>query len=201
MMSDVMVDLETMGTRPGSVLRSLGAVQFDRRGAIGRAFYEVIDQASCEAVGLTVDPETVAWWERQSVEARAALELSPRPLREVLEAFTVYWREVGGVQFWANAPDFDATLLAAAYRACELTPPWQFWNTRCTRTIYELAAVRPDRTKGVHHTALADAVNQAEAVIRARRRLDDDATAGGAMKVAPRWLVALLTWRARAVRS
>lgn len=168
---NVMTDLETMGTAPGSVLASIGAVAFDQvTGQMGPTFYRVIDQASCEAVGLSKDPATVAWWGRQSAAARAELEKDPRPLAEVLDDFDAYWKQVVGGEFWANGANFDDPLLAAAYRALGRTPPWKFWNARDTRTIYTAARVAPTRGKG-HHIALVDAIDQAKAVIWAYRVL------------------------------
>jgi len=169
-----MVDLETLGTAPGSVILSIGAVTFDPVfGAVGaKAFYRVIDQASCEAVGLTVDPATVAWWERQDQAARDALKVDPRQVRDVLADFTAWWRASGGRKFWAHGPNFDETLLAAVYRACGAIPPWKYWDCRCTRTIYAAAGdIKPDRAAGQHHNALDDAIAQAEAVCRAYRVL------------------------------
>ncbi|MFN3584868.1 3'-5' exonuclease [Phenylobacterium sp.] len=167
-----MVDLETMGTRPGSVICSIGAVAFDPvNGVMGSRFYRVIDQASCEAAGLTKDPATVEWWSRQSEEAREALARDPRPLFNVLIEFASWWRDVGGVELWAHGANFDEVLLSAAHRAVHVPVLWDFWNVRCTRTLYAAAGVKPDRAKGVHHNALTDAENQAEAVCRAYRIL------------------------------
>lgn len=174
-MKNVMVDTETLGTAPGSVILSLGACTFDPHRpalAIEETFYRVISRASCEAVGLTVDPKTEQWWaDPEKAEAWAALQIDPQPIGDVLSAFTAWWLRKRAVYFWAHAPNFDETLLSAAYRACGLTPPWQYWDCRCTRTIYDLAKVRPDRAAGVHHNALDDAKAQAAAVIVAYRTL------------------------------
>ncbi len=168
---NVMTDLETMGTAPGSVLASIGAVAFNQvTGEIGPSFYRVIDQASCEAAGLTKDPATIAWWGRQLPEVRAELEKDPRPLAEVLDDFDAYWKQVCGGEFWANGANFDDPLLAAADRALGREAPWKFWSARDTRTIYAAAKVAPRRGKG-HHVAVVDALDQAKAVIWAYRVL------------------------------
>ncbi|WP_296166561.1 3'-5' exonuclease [uncultured Brevundimonas sp.] len=174
-MRNVMVDTETLGTAPGSVILSLGACVFDPHHPgreIDETFYATISRASCEAVGLTVDPKTLEWWSDPSrAEARAALDVDPQPIGDVLAAFTAWWNRKQAVYFWAHAPNFDETLLSAAYRACGMTPPWRFWDVRCTRTIYDLAKVRPDRAQGTHHNALDDAKAQAAAVTVAYRAL------------------------------
>lgn len=174
-MKNVMVDTETLGTTPGSVILSLGACVFDpmwRTATFEETFYRTIDRASCEAVGLTVDPKTLEWWSDPSrAEAWAALQVDPQPIGDVLTAFTGWWLRNRGVYFWAHAPNFDESLLSAAYRACGQTPPWRFWDVRCTRTIYDLAKVKPDRAQGMHHNALDDAKSQAAAVTVAYRTL------------------------------
>ncbi|MEW6016676.1 MAG: 3'-5' exonuclease [Pseudomonadota bacterium] len=169
----VMVDLETMGTAPGSAIVSIGAIAFDPvAGRFGPCLYVPIDLTSNLAAGLTEDPVTRAWWARQSAAARAVLTDPERvALPDALAELDAYWREVCGQEFWAHGPNFDETLLTAAYRAVGRRPPWAFWNTRCTRTIYAAAGVTPDRAKGVHHNALQDAMNQAEAVVEAYRVL------------------------------
>ena len=71
---NVMVDLETMGTRPGSVIVSIGAIEFDPQSArLGRTFYQTCSIKSAVDVGLAMDPETVTWWLQQSEGARGEL--------------------------------------------------------------------------------------------------------------------------------
>ena len=70
----IMVDLETMGTAPGSAIVSLGAVAFDPvAGTLGEEFYRVITLGSCQRAGLTIDAGTIGWWLQQSDSARAEL--------------------------------------------------------------------------------------------------------------------------------
>ncbi len=169
----VMVDLETFGSRPGSVIASIGAVAFDPvTGEMGATFTSVVDPASCTALGLTMDADTVIWWLKQGESARAALTNGGGALLpDALRAFNLYWKLVGGTHFWGHGGNFDDPMLAAAYHAAGLTPPWRYSASRCTRTIFDLAGVSPDRAEGVHHTALDDARAQALAVIAAYRKL------------------------------
>jgi hypothetical protein len=114
-MAHVMFDLETFGTKPGSVLRSIGAAVFDLdTGDVFSTFYKNIDRASCEAIGLTVDPATEAWWSQQSQEARDALLTNPRHFGEVATTFHTWFRENGGVQIWCQGANFDSVLWEAA---------------------------------------------------------------------------------------
>jgi len=170
-MSDVMIDTETLGTTPGSAILSIGAVMFGMDG-LGAQFYSAIQLSSCTDVGLTIDPATVEWWMRQSDEARAAAFLTDAmPLGAVLACFREWMLEQSAKYPWCHGATFDVPLLDAAYRACGIPAPWEFWSVRDTRTLYDLAGVKVDRLGGTHHHALDDAINQAEAAALALRIL------------------------------
>jgi len=169
----IMVDLETMGATPGSAIISLGAVAFDPvAGTLGEEFYRVISLRSCDRAGLTIEPDTVLWWLRQSDAARAQLA-SPdaETLADVLGWFAAWWRRQRGQFIWGHGANFDEPLLSWAFRAAHVAVPWKYWDARCTRTLFALTGERPDRDKGVHHNALDDAKAQAQAVIRAYAKL------------------------------
>ena len=169
----IMVDLETMGAVPGSAIVSLGAVAFDpAAGTLGETFYRAISLDSCQRAGLTMDAGTVQWWMQQSDEARLALVRGDaEALQSVLGWFATWFRRQSGQFIWGHGGNFDEPLLACAFRAAFVQIPWGYSAARCTRTIFALTGEKPDRTQGTHHNALDDAVAQAEAVIRAYRKL------------------------------
>jgi hypothetical protein len=163
-MNAVMLDLETLGTEPGSVIVAIGAVRFNRL-AVGKQFYIRVDAQSCMEAGLKLDVSTVLWWLKQSDEARLELCKEGVPLAAALQQFTGFLEADEDVEMWGNGAAFDNTLLAAAYKAMHLTPPWAFWNDRCYRTIRALnPEIKATRT-GTHHNALDDARTQAEHLI------------------------------------
>lgn len=170
-MAHVMIDIETLGTRPGSVILSLGAQVFDpMTGELGASFYANVDPESCRALGLTEDASTVKWWAEQSSAARSALEKDQQVLPDVLAGFCMWWAKVGGEFVWGHGANFDVTLMEAAFDAAMSEAPWKFWNVRCCRTVLALANRRPDRrTTEVAHNALHDAQAQARAVAAALR--------------------------------
>lgn len=171
----VMMDLETWGTAPGSALRSIGAVTFSPYGErhVEESFYANIDRASCEGLGLTVDPSTVAWWNARSLAATAALGNNQRPLTEVVDRFVSWWVKASGVYVWSNGANFDEVLWRCAAKAAGYVVPWKYWNVRDTRTAWHLARLNP-KSMGrlsVEHDALEDARHQAVCVTEAYRRL------------------------------
>jgi len=170
-LDNAMIDTETLGTKPGAAILSIGAVMFDQYG-LGGTFYAPVLLESCISVGLTIDPATVTWWMRQSDEARAAaFRDDAAPLWKVLGDFYDWFNANRAKHPWCHGATFDAPILEAAFKACGLAAPWAYWNVRDTRTLYDLAGVKVDRAAGTHHNALDDAINQAKAAAQAMRIL------------------------------
>ncbi len=165
-----MVDIETLGTAPGSVILSIGACYFNEDG-IGERFYRPVDVFSSLMAGLTVDQATVGFWRLQSEEAKGALRPAVS-LLEALGAFTEFITRPPAPMLWAKGPDFDLVLLAAAYEALGSKKPWHYRVARDVRTILALApgTVIVLSTHPKHH-ALGDAEDQALQVIEAAHDL------------------------------
>lgn len=160
---NVMVDLETLGTRPGCKVMAIGAAVFSP-GGVGDTFYRAIKREG-QALALLEDPDTLAWWAKQSKAAHDRLfgeNVDNVPLPRALAEFTDWLNGLGGeVLVWGNGADFDNPILSAAYSAYGKPQSWGNWNGRCYRT---LKGLRPDiklARQGVHHDALDDARSQA----------------------------------------
>lgn len=195
-MKDVMVDLETLGTKPGSVIISIGAVMFDAdTKRLGPEFYVEINQKSSETYGLTTDQATVDWWNLQGSKSRRVLaNTSGRlgaDLDDALDMFTGWlcdeqaaeWNSLynglvpppkdllAKVKVWGNGSDFDNVMLLEAYRAIGTDLPWMFYNNRCYRTLKNLLPDTKLLRIGAHHNALDDAKTQAWHAIQLLNKL------------------------------
>src|SRR2546430_1719289 len=118
-MSNIMLDLETLGRRPGCQVLSIGAVVFGKEG-LGEEFYCVLERHTQAILGLHVDAETQKWWAAQSPEARRVFNEPATDLIEGLGYFSQYIVDNGGpngVKMWGNGADFDNPILAAVYEA------------------------------------------------------------------------------------
>lgn len=161
-MGNVMVDIETLGTKSTSVVLSIGAVEFDER-QLGREFYRRVNIDSCIKHGLTVDGRTIEWWMDQSEEARTMFQYASIDLATALREFSETFSFEGEV--WANGVSFDMPILENAFHAVGLPIPWLYYNVRDYRTVKYLAPrevltrVRVDPT--TKHHALEDAKAQA----------------------------------------
>lgn len=175
-MPDVMIDTETMGTRPDAPVIALGAVSFDLRNlTMGERFYRVIDLKSSVDLGSRIDPGTVLWWMEQSDDARKALLRKGENVSRVLLDFA-QWLDIHAVEkkartIWACGTDFDCVLLSEHYIKAGIETPWMYWGKACYRTIRDrYPNVEPEPRTGLHN-ALDDAVFQTEHLFKIRRTL------------------------------
>lgn len=173
----IMIDIETLGTRPGSVIASIGAIAFNPlAGHIDDGGLSLsVDIADAQRCGLRIEAGTVAWWLRQSEGARAAtFGRDQCSLAGALTELCTYWRERNGQFAWSHGAGFDLVLLESAYFACGLISPWLYDAVRDTRTIYALAEIKAKdyfEEGATAHSALDDARAQARAVIAAYFKL------------------------------
>jgi hypothetical protein len=158
--ADVMTDLETTGTSAGCCILSIGACTFSEE----LNFYQKIWHQSCLESGLVDNRETIAWWSRQSVEARQEAFSGTSHLVTVLGAFSDFLRSIPAKQVfvWGNGADFDLPILAAAYHKLGMNVPWKPYNGRCYRTLKNLYRdIDMPAFEGMKHNALHDAKMQA----------------------------------------
>lgn len=176
-MGDVMVDLETLGRRPGCSILSIGAVAFCKERGLGRELYVVVNRPSQRELGLHEDPSTLKWWASQSEAARQVLDDAEKDtsvtLDKALTQFTNFLSDFGlkRVRLWGNGADFDNAILINLYAALKLDPPWDFWNNRCYRTLKNLVKSDKIVRAGTYHNALDDAKTQAAHAVQLMRRL------------------------------
>jgi hypothetical protein len=175
MSHDLMLDLETMGTRAGCQIVSIGAVTFDST-RIGSKAYFVCKLGNQKIdYGLKVDQATETWWALQSEAARAVFrDPAALDLKTALVQFQVWYSQHmrHGVRIWSHGASFDPPILEHALRACGMVPPWSYHNLRDTRTLFDLAGIDIRRyRKANHHNAEADCLAQIAAVQDALRIL------------------------------
>lgn len=164
MATQIMLDLETLGTKPGCVILSIGACKFDlETGTVGDNFHVRVDAESCEAYGLKVDAGTALWWMAPEREAARANLLSHQSvdLASALWGFHT-WVGADSMPIWGNGASFDNVVLRAAYEAARMPVPWMYYHDRCYRTMKAHFGHRATLTRiGEHHNALDDARTQA----------------------------------------
>lgn len=170
-----MIDLETFGTTPGSVIRSIGAIEFDpyKPGVFGNTFYQNINSESQEKLGQTKDQTTVDWWARQDKAAQEVLEPDQKDCFDVLKLLRAWYKDSPAIFLWSQGSNFDGVLLENLFRKCDIKVPWVFYNTRDTRTAYQMGKVNTKAIpfEGQPHNALDDSKHQARLVQEAFKRI------------------------------
>lgn len=170
---DLMLDLETLGTRPGCVILTIGAVKFDPYSLKepGPGIYMRVDADEQIAAGREVQEDTLKWWMDQVEDVREeALGEADRVSVEYM--YTELNRICVGVQnIWAQGPVFDIAILENIYRQYGWPTPWQFWQIRDSRTLFGVHGDPRVKGREGHHNALADCVYQAQGVQQIYKQL------------------------------
>jgi hypothetical protein len=161
-MAAAMIDLETLATSPDCVILTLGAVMFDPYSKIEpfNPLYLRIDADEQMAMGRTWTEDTITWWGNQAPEIQedALGEEDRVSVTDAIDQFHKWVCHADTV--WANGSIFDIMVLENLYRQLELVPPWQYYNIRDVRTVFNMG-VAHKMDKSNLHNALADANQQA----------------------------------------
>ena len=164
---DIMLDLESLGTRPDCVILTLGAVKFnpyDIHAEPGPGLYMRINVDEQTALGRNIQEDTLNWWMSQAedvreeafgIEDRVSLKTMYRELNRFL---------VGANNIWAQGPLFDFAILENIYRQMGWPTPWQYWQIRDSRTLFGVHGDPREKNKAGLHNALEDCVSQATGV-------------------------------------
>ena len=175
-MKNLMIDIETLGTRSTSVILSIGAIEFDHTN-LGRRFHRRINIDSCLNCGLTVDGSTIEWWMGQDEKAKRIFDERGDDLRTVLLDFAQAFDWTDKL-IWCNGMNFDLPIIENAFDKCNLKTPWPYYNGRDYRTVkgmFSKETVNRLRVEPmVAHDALADATAQAMTLQALLAYRDDD---------------------------
>ena len=169
----IMVDLETLGTKPGCRILSIGACRFLLN---DREIQEVFSTSIAADTQHKLDiPEqsTLDWWAKQSDEAIAEAfhNKDAVDIKLALNYFTDWITDIKSnlgadrVYIWGKGATFDEPILAEAMRRYSITPAWTFRDSMCFRTLAEVGKLincKEPEFIGTKHSALSDAIHQAK---------------------------------------
>lgn len=158
----VMVDLETIGTRPDAVMLSIAGVVFDCE--YGEyEFYEKINIDSCLDEGLIIEEDVIKWWSQLPDEVFAEATSGTKPVKQVLQEFSDWMKTLPGIPLvYGNGADFDNAMLSYYFKRFGIEVPWKYTNNRCFRTMKGLFPKVKYVYPEIAHDALSDAKAQAE---------------------------------------
>jgi len=164
MAKHLMIDMETLAVSPNAVVLSLGAVHFNPYGnGYSDKIYFRISIDDQDALGREVDPDTLDWWGRQAADIQDEA-FSPDDRISLADAMDRFHKFAWGCDaFWSHGATFDLVIIENIYRQLGKPLPWNFWQLRDTRTLFDLG-YDPDMPKNSKHDALQDAIRQSVGV-------------------------------------
>lgn len=174
-MKDLMIDIETLGTVPGSVITQIGSCYFDRQTSeIGSTFTVNISIQSCLDVKLQVDENTLRFW----YDHKPSWLTETVPLIQALKRLRDFAKQAQCI--WSHAT-FDVPLInAAAAKFPDLTADGRgavlpYWKCKDIRTLTELAGFQ--KPKGAKaddktHDGLEDCYYQVQYCVACFNKLN-----------------------------
>lgn len=170
-----MIDIETLGLKPYSVITSIGAVAFNiETGEIVDEFLENICVKSSTSKGLSVDADTILWW--MKMPNKDWME-NPSSIEDVFLRFKEFMEKNcdKDSRVWANSPAFDLNRLEEALELTfqEIPTLWDFRNEMCVRTLNNMfPEVRKALTQTTTHNALEDCKEQIKWIVEIWRKIN-----------------------------
>lgn len=173
---DIMVDLETLGTRQDAIVLEISAVEFNcHTGEIGEVFDAKLDIDEQVQYRRSLNCETLQWWFKQDEEARKNIfdedvDIIRFNIPWELAEFSNFVERCNNkcnsdsdrrvVKLWGNGSLFDLGILQNMYETYlpNMKLPWKFWAVNDVRTIVDL---NPDvkrncKFDGTPHCAVDD---------------------------------------------
>lgn len=186
-----MLDIETLGTKPGCVVLEYALRHFlneDEDSGVysvvsGAITHVRIDIDAQVKAGAVIDFDTLKWWlntdplRLQNVVNEDDVQTPTFAANWLQDSF--YWQSI---TIWARDPDFDCAIMEDFYSRFGKPGKriWHFANKRSHRTIIDLAGIKHIPALDAH-SAVADVDAQIESAIKALRiltpeRFNDDQT-------------------------
>ena len=175
----VVIDIETLGNRPGCQIRTLGAqaVCFDSQEgfhvcglpSLGDPFfYQGGFYRRVRSKG-NMELDALQWWTKQGCKVwrEALVYIEHMPIAEAmaeLSASVVLLQNDCGlkkVAWWGNGNEFDQACIEAALARTGHKPPWEYWESHNLRTLCKFVPVRRKHRRILRHHAGYDANHEA----------------------------------------
>jgi len=149
----LLIDMETLGTRPNSVILSLACVQFtldsmcEFDDLVKSGFYIKFDSIEqIKKYKRNVEVDTMEWWRKQGDSAKSITKPSKHDV-SVEQGLRLFSKFVGTTQYsynnsfvWSRGIAFDGPILTSLYDnvANTISMPINTWMLRDVRTFVDV---------------------------------------------------------------
>lgn len=187
---DIMVDIETLGTKVDSTIIQISAIAFDiNTGEHIDKFNRIADITKNSDYEMNVTGDTLKWWLNTNKELLTRLINEGRgSSSRLLEDFH-HWLDDWGsadLYLWGNGILFDNRLIQHQFENIGLEYPINFRNDRDLRTLVDVTCAKTGLTReelreryydpGLErHDAYNDVANQINLAVNCYRELKGDA--------------------------
>lgn len=164
MIKRAMIDLETLGTKPGCAILQIGIVCNFADGITGKDIdVSMPVRLDVEQCLRTVDPNTVAWWMRHPAAWARQCFLQRDSFRPEVAAKNALFLLSVCDEVWANSPSFDCAIMLdfIFHFAPSEGIPWRYGKERDFRTVRAMHPEIVYTPPADAHDALSDARAQA----------------------------------------
>lgn len=165
----IVLDLETLGIKPGAPVLSIGATAFSLEHDDTRQFYVKLRLAQQSMAGL--DADTLLWWIEQEDSAFSAAfteNQAAETLWTAVQLFSIWFEQIRREAdqepcVWGNSNSFDNEILRELFERCGFEAPWSFRSDRDFRTLRALYKdkVPEPPFEGIRHHAKDDSAHEA----------------------------------------
>jgi hypothetical protein len=179
---DIVVDLETLALSEDAAILQIGCAipttsYFSKikDRTVPRTFEATIAYEQAINSEFSKDPDTLDWWEKQSVEARKSVFSGQDSYIDAFEKLRDWMLSIKAqgfeIRLWGNGPEFDNRILDYALRSYNIKELWNFRDNHSMRTaqlFFPVDQIWKEQlgVKYIKHTALGDASYEAEILDR-----------------------------------
>lgn len=176
---DIVCDIETLGTKPGSAIIQIAAIAGS---FVDNKTYAVFNEYIKPDKTSNIDLDTVVWWSTKNSELfKKILEAGKINEHDAIAKFVSWMEDVrkdvadneedkkAELLFWGNGALFDNIFIKTSCEKYGVTYPIKYWNDRDLRTLYSLYAIKHNISEKELKEKLApagfvahDALNDAE---------------------------------------
>jgi DNA polymerase III epsilon subunit-like protein len=158
----VMIDIETLSTRPNAVIIQLAAVKFNKTGIIDR-FSANIDPVDCKKYNCHISTDTLNWWKNKDIEIIKSWQSDIQKTETVMLDF-IEWMSDDKKLVWCNGGSFDFPIISWVLSELKLSKPWKYWEEMDLRTISTFFDYK--LPKGNTHNAIQDCEHQVQHILK-----------------------------------
>lgn len=189
-----MIDVESLGTDPGSLIVSFAIVPFNLQTMFTYqpAFLANISMESSYRKGMKTKADKLRTWIMNKdgrSEQRKELFVNDRDVTDVMVDAAAYISMFGADVYVWSKDMLDLILMKDYFRACRIKTPWRYYRERCVRTVAdfdpELRKEAENEVSNIQYSPFNDCMVQIEYVRRIINQKGPNGYHFAAMQVKP----------------